>query len=330
MPRKVSIRDVAEAAGVSPTTVSHALNGLGNMTPETRAKVVAVAQRLNYRPNRMARSLRQDRSNVIGVINDFITTTPFAVSMLGGIHVTARERGFTVVVATSAADPTVEAEEIALLSAYPVDGLILAKMFHQPAELPQSQVPLAVANGSADDSVASFVPDDYGVGATATKALLDVGHRNIVHLSIVAPGSARDLRAQAFRDVAGPNGRVVEASEATTQAARRDIEAVLLAPDRPTAVFCFNDQMAMGVYQVAQRLGLRVPEDLSVVGVDDLELISTALEPALTTVALPHFDIGAAAVRALMAKILGEEYPRGVHRVPCRLVERGSVAPPAV
>lgn len=332
--KKIGIREVAAVAGVSTTTVSHALNGLGSMTDETRRRVVDVARELNYRPNRMASALRREKSHTIGFVDDTVATTPFAVAMLKGAQDAAVINTYSLIVASSAANPELEAHEIALLRSFPVDGLIVGRMFHQYVDLDVASLglPIVLVNARArDDSLASFVPDEEKIGGDAARELIDAGHRNIAHLSIVTPGCARDGRIAGYRDaIAGvASERIVYASEATTQSAREAALPLLQSEDRPTAIFCFNDQMAMGVYQAAQRLGLRIPSDVSVIGVDDLLLIAAALDPALTTVGLPHYEMGQRAVESVVALIDGASSQGVTTQLVCRVVRRQSVAPPA-
>lgn len=331
--KKIGIRDVAAVAGVSTATVSHALNGLGSMTDETRRRVIRIAQELNYRPNRMASSLRREKSHTIGFVDDNVATTPYAVAMLKGAQDAAVARRYTVILASSAAHPELEEQEIALLQSFPVDGLIMGRMFHQyvDTDVATSGMPVVLVNArSRDDDLTALVPNEAQIGSDATRELLAAGHRDVVHLSIVTPGCARDGRLDGYRAaiVGVAAERVIYATEATAQSAREAALDFLRAGDRPTAVFCFNDQMAMGVYQAAQRLGLRIPADLSIVGVDDLQIISAALDPALTTMALPHYEMGRRAVELLVDMIEGRATPAPTRALTCDIVRRGSVAAP--
>lgn len=333
--KKVGIRDVASVAGVSTATVSHALNGLGSMTDETRQRVVRVAKELNYRPNRMASSLRREKSHTIGFVDDTVATTPYAVTMLKGAQEAAVTRAYSLIVASSAANPELEAQEIALLRSFPVDGVIIGRMFHQYVDVDADAVgmPVVLVNArERGDTLNALVPDEEQIGAEATRELLRAGHRDIAHLSIATPGCARDGRIDGYRKVVrgvAPE-RILYATEATTEAARAAALTFLsTGGDRPTAVFCFNDQMAMGVYQAAQRLGLRIPDDLSVIGVDDLEIISAALDPALTTVALPHYEMGRRAVELVIHVIERSPTAGTTVQLTCDIVRRASIAPPS-
>lgn len=331
--KRVGIRDVASAAGVSTATVSHALNGLGSMTDETRRRVVKVAQDLNYRPNRMARGLRRERSHTIGFLDDTVATTPFAVTMLRGAQDAAVMSKYSMLLASSGSRPEVENQEIALLRSFPVDGLIIGRMFHQYVDVDVAALglPIVLVNGRArQDDVTALVPDEANIGSVATNALIGAGHRDVAHLSIATPGCARDGRVAGYLSAIRGVGqeRIFYGKEATTEAAREVALQFLQAANRPTAIFCFNDQMAMGVYQAATRVGIRIPEDLSVIGVDDLQIIAAALDPALTTVALPHYDMGRRAVQRLLELIDGVASEGTTEHLACQIVPRGFIAAP--
>ncbi len=331
--KKVGIRDVAAVAGVSTATVSHALNGLGSMKDETRLRVIRVAKELNYRPNRMASSLRREKSHTIGFVDDNVATTPFAVTMLKGAQDAAVARKYSVILASSASNPELEAQEIALLRSFPVDGLIIGRMFHQYVDVyvVAAGMSIVLVNARArHDDLTALVPYEAQIGADATRELMNAGHRDVAHLSITTPGCARDGRISGYLEaiVGVTSPRILYASEATTEAAREAALPLLRADDRPTAVFCFNDQMAMGVYQAAQRLGMRIPDDLSIIGVDDLLIIAAALDPALTTVALPHYEMGRRAVELVVELIEKTATPGTTAQLTCDIVRRGSIAPP--
>jgi LacI family transcriptional regulator len=178
--------------------------------------------------------------------------------------------------------------------------------------------------------VPSVVPDEVGGGRTATEELIRHGHSRIGFLNNVddipaTRGRLEGYRA-ALRDAGLPfDQRLVVEGRSDTEGGLQAARKLLSATDRPTAVFCFNDRMAMGAYHAAAELGLRIPEDLSVVGFDNQELIAEGLRPGLTTVALPHYEMGAWAVETLIAHIEGQK--RADHTVlNCPLVLRNSVA----
>lgn len=340
MPR-VGIRAVARAAGVSPTTVSHAFSGTRAVRADTRDHVLQAAAALGYTPDRVAQGMRRGRTGVVGFASDRIATTPFAGRIIQGAQEVAREHDVLLMVADSEGDPDLEARQLRALTAQRVDGILIARMFHQVvgrSGIPGG-VPIVLVDAAPEPGwdVRAVVPDERGIASTAVRRLLSAGHRRIALASTVDDAPARAGREAGFREelaAAGlrvPRTAIVRATS-DAEGGRTAGRALLDRPphDRPTAIFCFNDQMAMGVFQAAAALGLDVPSDLSVIGVDDLELISGGLVPGLTTVALPHREMGRWGMRAVLdmvddADATGEP---ALVRLTCELVERGSVASP--
>jgi LacI family transcriptional regulator len=339
MTKRISIKDVALRAGVSVTTVSHVLNDTPGkrISDETRSRVREVAEELNYRANGMARSLRTQRSHILAMVSDQIATTPHAGQIILGAQEAASKSGWLLMLVNSSGDRETERAEIRALQQRQVDGFLYATMYHQvvdvPAELGDSAVTLLDARCD-DPRIPSVAPDEVQGGQAATQLLLDQGHRRIAMMSNVddipatrgrLEGHVRALRGAGIDP--GDDPVVRDLSDAGG-GYRAGLELLDRTP-RPTAIFCFNDRMAMGLYQAAAERGLRIPEDLSVVGFDNQELIADGLRPGLTTVALPHYEMGAWAVETLIRRIEGPDTPSEQVLLPCPVVERGSVAPPA-
>lgn len=337
--KPVGISDVARAAGVSITTVSHALNNRGQVSPRTRELVRKVAADLGYAPNRIASALRSQRSNILGFVSDDIATTPFAGRVVLGAQDAAAAADQLLVVVNSNHDPLIEAKQIQALLAQQVDAVIFARMFHRKSEVPQllaNSVVTLVDMVDPRGATPSVVPDEQQMARLATETLMAAGHRRIAHLTIDAEVPAQQGRIEGFRAVmaaAGADGVVLTTADpGDTDAGRRAMSELLArSGPRPTAVFCFNDQMAMGVYQVALAAGISIPEQLSVVSIDDFEPIAAGLLPGLTTVALPHYEMGQWAVEAALALLSGAHDPQLAPQVklPGRLVARESVVEPA-
>lgn len=335
---KIGIRDVAKAAGVSVTTVSHALNPVGGarVKTETREHIRAVAKDLGYAPNRLASGLRNHRSQILGLVSDEITTTPFAGAMIRGAQDAAYERGYVVMVVNSGLDPELENREIRTLQQHQVDGIVYARMYHQGVSLPEElgALPTVLLDAvTADRSISSVVPDEVAAAETAVEALVNAGHARIGMLNNVDDIPATHGRLQGYRNALGRHGvqfnpELVTSGVADTPGGREAALELLRRPERPTALFCFSDRVAMGAYQAAAALGLRIPEDLSIVGTDNLELIAAALWPGLTTVALPHYEMGRWAVTRLLDDIEGPGAAAVQEMLSCPLIERGSVGPP--
>ena len=343
--RRPSIRAVAALAGVSPTTVSHALSGTRTVRAETRERVVRAAAQLGYTPDRLASGLRLRRTGVVGLASDRIATTPFAGRIVQGAQEAARERGVVVMMADAEGDAELEDAQLRVLLDHRVDGILLARMSHQevarPPALGETPIVLVDAVPIGGWRVPAVAPHEQGIAVTAVAHLLAVGHRRIGFVTTTDDGPASRGREAGFRTAlseAGLDGERAPVERARSDAAggRSAGRRLLDVPteDRPTAVFCFNDQIAMGVMQAASTLGLEVPRDCSVVGVDDLEIVAAALEPGLTTVALPHREMGRWGMSTLLDRINGIGSASMEREEPvllaCALVERGSVGPPPV
>lgn len=335
------LKDVAARAEVSPTTVSMVLNGKAgpNIPPDTQARVVAAAAALGYRPNAMARSLRRQRSDTIGVISDEIATTPFAGAMLQGAQDAAWAAGVVLLLVNTGRDPDIEARAIEIMLDRQVDAIVYATMYHQvvspPPALRDVRAVLLDAR-TLDGSLPSVVPDDIGAARSAVEILVDRGHRRIGWVTTEEPVPAAAERLAGYREVlqgrgitfdpslveAGPGGDTHSGLEAAGR--------LLDRPNRPTALFCFNDRMAMGAYRAIRLRGLKVPSDVSVVGFDNMEQIAPWLDPPLTTMQLPHYEMGRWAVEQVLrdpGPVGGDEMPPQC-RMPCAAIERASVAPP--
>ncbi|PVG81291.1 LacI family transcriptional regulator [Nocardioides gansuensis] len=338
MTKRISIRDVALRAGVSVTTVSHVLNDTPGkrISDETRARVRQVADELSYRPNSVARSLRLQRSQILALVSDEIATTPHAGQIILGAQEAASKRGWLLMLVNSGGDRETERAEIRALQQRQVDGFLYATMYHQvvevPAELADSPVTLLDAR-SDDPRIPSAAPDEVQGGQAATQLLLDRGHRRIGLINNFHDIPATEGRLEGYHRAlrqAGiqPDDGLVMRERSDAVGGYRAGLAMLDHYPRPTAIFCFNDRMAMGLYQAAAERGLRIPEDLSVVGFDNQELIADGLRPGLTTVALPHYEMGAWAVETLIRRIEDPGTPSEQVLLRCPVIERGSVTPP--
>jgi LacI family transcriptional regulator len=337
---KPSIKDIAARAGVSPTTVSHALNDAteARVAEATRARVKRVAEEMGYAPNGFARALRTNRSYAIALLSDVVATTPYAGDLVRGAHEAAIARGFVLMIVTTNYDPRVEEQTLNVLNQRQVDGVIIAAVSHRVIQLPTGlwDVPVVVANArAADTSVPSVFPDEFHGGYLATRTLIDRGHTKVglVLTDEIIP--AREGRLHGYRTALRERGIAfrpewVASGYSDTDGGYAAASELLALPDRPSALFCFNDRMAMGAYRAARKAGLSIPADLSVLGFDNLEIIAAALDPPLTTVALPYYEMGAWAVNRLIDAILGDDAVTGQPvQVPLRgnLVYRNSVMP---
>jgi LacI family transcriptional regulator len=333
----VRLKDVAAEAGVSVTTVSHALNPTAytRINAQTRQRILDVAARMDYRPNRIARSLRTQSSGMIGLLTEEIATTPHAGRIILGAQETASKHHLTLAIINSAlqADADERRDDVVALLDRQVDGIIYATVFHDAVTPPDElrSVP-SVLIGARDRGgvVSSVEPDEHGGAFAAVEALVAAGHRRIAHVASSEDVPANRGRRHGYEAALRAHGLVVDRrliaeAEGEASGGFRAARGLLDRPEPPTAIFCYNDRMAMGVYRAIADRGLRVPEDVSVIGFDDQEPIASGLFPGLTTVSLPHYEMGAWAVEQLVRQISGTgEYV--AHRLDCPLVHRESVA----
>jgi LacI family transcriptional regulator len=329
--------DVAAACGVSQATVSLVLNHAPGtrISQGTREAVIAKARELGYR--RGGRAVER-RPLVAMLIND-VTCSPHVAGLIDGVSDAAGELGLLVSVMPTAGDEALEAAAIDHLLAAGAHGFIYARLITQevapPARL--GERPAVLLNCYAPrDALPSVVPADLAAGITATLALLDAGHRRIAYIggedSIEA--SRERLRgyrrALAMRDLPADPALVVKGGW-TIAGGHAALRRLRQLPNPPTAVFCFCDRTAVGVYNAAQEMGLRIPGDLSVVGFDN-EAFTADMLPPLTTMELPHADMAAQAVEALVRRMAEPGWqPRHPRmKFDCPLVGRRSVGPPAL
>lgn len=336
---RARVSDVAAAAGVSPTTVSHALSGARAVNAQTRERILAVARELGYMPDRVASGLRRRRTGVVGLIGDDLAATPFAGRIIEGARRAGLERDVLLMVGESGGDAEAERDLIARFLAQRVDGLLIARMYHQRVDRPAigDDVPIVLVDAAPGPGweVDAVVPDETQIATLACERLTRDGHRDIAYVGTIDASRAARGRLIGVRSALGDAGVALgdDRVEFCTSDASGGREAGGRLLDRsapPTGIICFNDQIAMGVMQAAARRGIPVPEGLSVVGIDDLHPVADALDPGLTTVALPHDELGRWGMTRLLDRIEGTAPPStGLHLLRGALVERGSVAPPA-
>lgn len=334
----VSIKDVARAAGVSDKTVSRVVNREPNVTRDTFDKVQRVIAELGYVPNMAARMIRSSRSNIFGIVTDFISTTPYSGDIVRGIQDWAAENGRTVLLANTNGDPAREREIWKTFQAHQIDGVLYVSMYHRVIEpdCGEVSIPTVLVNSHPETpgSYKSIEPDDYQGSRDLTRHLIELGHDRIGYIRLNPRLLGAEQRLAAFRDVTneagftddqidvrlgmeGPiGGELNRVFEVATD--------MLSKPDRPTALVCGNDEIALQAYLAALGLGLSIPTDISIVGYDDFQVVSLALKPELTTVALPYYDLGYRGADRLQRLLTGEKLKADQLILECPLVVRGS------
>lgn len=333
-----TLKDVAARAGVSAATVSLVLSDrYRNRVSETTVqRVRAAADEVGYRGNRVARSLRTQSSTLLGLLSLGVATQPYAGAMLEAAQARAREYNLDLLFMELGDDTEIDSA-LHLLQEHQVAGAIVASFYHHAVRLPERLAgPLVLADATCDRAgVDSVVPDEYASELKALEVLVAAGHRSVGWIG-QSPrfGPAPTVRLNAFRDVAAAHRWsadplpvvLVDDSDA---AGGYTATHQLLDRHEVTAIACYTDRMAMGAYMACFERGLRIPQDISVVGFDDQLLISEALRPGLTTVALPHREMGTWAVDRLIARIRSD-HPLAARQsvIPGDLVVRDSVGTP--
>lgn len=331
--------DVALAAGVSQTTVSLVLNNaLGaRLSTATRQRVREAARELGYTlPRRGPAAPHSVGSRVIGFVSDEISTDPWCALQLDGVRERAWENGLIVAAGVYHSDEALERAVLEQTLGQPLVGLIYGTILTRRIRpRPQFyQVPTVLLNCSLPDhSVASVVPGELLGGYVATLHLIRAGHRRIAHIhgqSWTDPSRDRlsgYRRALAEHDILfDPD--LVRPGNWEPPTGYEGTVALMDLPDPPTAIFVASDMMAVGCYDALKERGLRIPEDVSVVGYDDRE-IAQFMRPPLTTVILPHHEMGLQAAATLIDGQIRPEGRQPQIKVECTLVERQSVRPPA-
>src|SRR5271166_6255249 len=332
--RRPTMVDVANEARVSQTTVSLVLNHAdgARLSAGTRQRVMKAAARLGYEPVRRGGVPGSVAAASIGFVCDEISTDPWTAIGLDGAREKAWEHGLTVTVMVTRGDADMEAAALAQLGALPLVGLVYAtintRLIEPPAALLRQ--PTVLLNCHAPHGVlTSIVPGEVAGGHAAADVLIRAGHRRIGYVNGEASMEASRHRLRGYRQalatadlpfdpdlVREGNWQPLSGYEATRELMR------LLRP--PTAIFCANDLMAVGCYEALHELGLRIPDDVAVMGYDDRE-IAQHLHPPLTTVLLPHFEMGSIAAETLLDAASGSAgRPRQI-KVECPIVRRKSV-----
>ena len=343
--KRVTLADVAAAAGVSRTTASLVLSDRGDelrISEAAQQRVRRVAAELAYRPNILSSALRRGSSRTIGFVSDTVATSQLAGDLIKGALEHAHRNGYMLFIGETEGAPDEERRLVQGMIDRQVDGLIIASMFTRvravPAGIdPRSVVLLnALPEDSAVGTVPSIVPDEYSAGRAAVEVLRAAGHSRI-HLLGAGPGPD-DVPVQTVAGSERLRGILDALAEDGLEPASARLCSVWLPEDgwaaarslletgvRGEAIITFNDRLAFGAYQAIQEAGLSIPGDFSIVSFDDHQLASW-LRPRLTTFALPHYELGALALQVL----LEDDAPDGgtVRRVPMPLRMRESVAGP--
>jgi LacI family transcriptional regulator len=275
------------------------------------------------------------RSHTIGLISDEVAISPHAGKIIQGAQDAAWARNKMLLVINTGGNLDIERVAVEMMLERQVEALIYATMYHRPVTLSAAlrQVPTVLLDCYVEDrSLPSVVPDEMQGGRMATEALLQKGHRRIGFINNVDPIPATFGRLEGHKqalaayDVPFNPSLVCSGSgKSPAEEGYRCAVELMQLSERPTALFCFNDQMAMGAYDAIKQLGLTIPNDVAIVGFDNLELIAAHLRPPLTTMQLPHYAMGQWAVQYLLDHA-DSSHPEPVqHIIVCPLTERASI-----
>lgn len=331
--QRVTAAEVARRAGVSQPTVSLILtrNPKARVAPETRERVLRIAAEIGYRPNRLAQALVARRSFAIGVIVPGFDN-PFYARVLSGAEKVAAEEGYAVLLCEMGALDVLQ--HLNALRDRQIDGVILAGMAASTLPAAALEDLNVVLINQPSTRFASVGGDSLKAGMMAAAHLLELGHR---HLAFIGP--ANSIPAFRFRErgfvqalrAAGVSmpGDLMVRVDASIEGGLAGMRRLLALRERPTAVFCANDLVALGAHKACGAAGVQLPRDLSILGCDDIEM-TTLVTPELSTVGLPKRELGARAVRLLLRQIEeGPREPPPAQVLPPRLVVRGSTGPAA-
>ena len=337
----VTVKDIAKKAGVSHSTVSRALHGNPLISEETKQRIEQIAVELGYLPSAAARTLKTKRSHVLGVVLSSIDD-PFFSEILQGIEEIIQSSGYSLFIAAAHRDPKREREIVQAMVEHRADGVIICSTSfseERSRQFVQWGVPMVVVNNQSVEVFRhSIYHDDVDGMRQVTRHLIDLGHTCLAYIGNSASGRTILDRFTGFRQEMDSAGLAIPAAS-IYEVPGGGIEEGLIAakyflslPVHPTALLCYNDMMAIGVMKGLQQAGIRIPDDVSVTGFDNI-VFSAYTTPPLTTLDQPKRFIGAEAARLLLELLdapLSEQLSnhQNVRRLKGQLLIRESTAPP--
>lgn len=309
---KSTIYDVARLANVSIATVSKVMNDNGKISDKTRKKVFEVMQHLHFKPSMVATALTGKKTYTLGLLISDLAN-PFFAEIARSVEDRAHELGFSVVMCSTDNDSQKEAKSISLLRQKSVDGFIIASGFQNHLILRkviEEHVPIALISQDISSLAVDCVTvDDFLGGYQVTRHLLDLGHQNVAVFAEKTRSSKERIRG--FKQAVEEAGirfqdRMVIFCDTSVDGGKQKADQLMDWPNRPTAIFACNDLLAVGVMESAREWGLKIPDDLSVVGFDNT-ILATSVDPPLTSVAQPIQEMGRQVVELLIARIEGRK-----------------------
>ena len=341
--KPVTLADIAAQAAVTPMTVSRVMNGTGYVHVETRERVLRVAREMNYRRNGLARGLKRQRTETVGMVIGDIAN-PFAAELTRGVREVLEQHGYSLFICISEHKAKEDVQAFDSLADHRADGIIVATRASKSgnerlAELIDSGIPVSLIGRDFRHAEADLVmADNLKGGYEATHHLIDLGHKRIGFIGVSLTEGLRLKRFQGYLEamheqglqveerliVGGRNGAEQMPGYSTEEMGYDGMVKLLQLKRRPTAVFARNDYTAVGALNAIKRAGLRIPEDIAIIGYDDIPLASHT-SPTLTTVRQPTREQGRTAAEFLLRRIAGDrEQPRAEKTFDCELVVRES------
>lgn len=333
---QVSIKDIARAANVSHPTVSRALRHSPLVNRETAERIRQIAARMGYRPNTVARSLVTKKTHTIGVVVTTIAD-PFIAEVVSGIEEVANQHGYSVVLSNSNADPDREVQIVHSFHERRVDGIVVTSSRVGALYLPllsRLKVPIVLINNQHpddDEFVHSVMIDNVAASRAAVQYLIELGHKQIGYLGDAAGFQSDTERFAGYRQALALAGlpflsQLVAHGDSKPGGGEQAMEKLIALADSPTAVFCYNDMSALGALRAIYARGLKVPDDISIIGFDDL-FFASYLHPLLTTIRQPKQQMGRLAMETVLRLFSGENSKTSI-KVNGELIVRESTAPP--
>lgn len=335
----ITLKQLSQLAGAHPSTVARVLHAdpRQRVSAELRERILTLAREHDYRPNSVARSLRTKRTSVFGALIPDISN-PFFASVLRGMEDAVAERDYSIILANTDDQPTREAHGLGMLRDRQVDGLLLATArLHDPAieQLATERIPFVLVNRHTDPITPNcVVPDDYTGAVAAVEHLLTLGHRRIAHIAGSNDASTGYLRQKAYRETLRKHDvdhyhdqdALLMPGSFRESGGYEAMTSLLNLAEIPTAVFAVNDLAALGAIHAILAAGLRVPQDISVIGFNDL-FHATHMMPGLTTLQVPHRMMGVRAAQMLLDMVINGVKPEQPVLLPTTLVTRESTGP---
>lgn len=333
MNQRNTLEDVARVAGVSTATVSRVLSKPEVVRADTRERVLSAVRQMDYRPDAAARALASGRTHTVGCVIPTLDHAIFARSTQA-LQTTLARAGYQLLVASHDYDPAIEFEVVRVLQQRGVDALVLVGTDHAPGlwKALRGWNKPSLLTWSCDPRLPSIGFDNEATARLATEHLLELGHRRVGVISgLTSHNDRARSRIEGVRGALAAAGLGLDTDRVTEQVfnlngGRTGLRDLMNSKHPPTAILCGNDLLAVGALLEAQRMGMNVPRDVSICGIDDHEL-AEAIIPGLTTIRLPTRDLGRFAANSVLAAIAGETVASQT-LLPFELIVRGSTSHP--